>query len=562
MRRVRRYSSFFRTVTCILVIAMISISAPLAASDVDLSPRQDKGSAVNLGVQSMNGAFDPQIESTGKLAVILMEDFRQSGMDPEKFFNGSEPAKNYFSSRGGHIFRMFKDHTVEIKPGDEYKGPLSRIYVLPIYYDDSPHYAYLVQNKDGEWGADVHTPEEFSADCLQWMFFEPGVQELRARLAVEEGLFKTSLFFVDDSDAAVAAVKDFLKRCGIPAMAGQIDRLISEKRLLLCDRPAELYVDSILVTESADVNSRAASILREIFAMNSEDFDMFRGAFGEYLKDAENFALNATSPELMVYAATIDKNLSGAAGNEGNMRFSNEAYSYMFYVDDRTEDDAEEVLGDLKEALVKIAEYDMPVELRDKYELYKAWAMLERKPQRTSGNMILVDFKAIAEAPERVRELEEKLGITDNNRAGTKSEYAALFNAMPGIAQDNIIMKDFYSGLTEKGFNRGGVLPTDRVHPSGLLEFNVNFLKLLSKYKEDLGGENGRILDIEVGNEIVDELQISDPKVLGEIYTSILYAIAIHTIRGHFPKMLDGTVLFNPDEFIAQRVRGGRTTDM
>lgn len=558
MRLVRRYHYFSKVIAFNLVVAIVSFSIPMAALDGDLSPRPDKGKAVNLGVQSMSGAFDPQIESSGKLAVALMEDFSQSGMDPEKFFKGGQPAKNYFSYRGGHAYRMFKDHAVEITPGDENKGPLARVYVFPVYYDRSLNYAYLAQNKNGEWGAEVHTPEEFSADCLQWMFLEPGVPELKARLAVENGSFEASLFFVDDSDAAVAVAKDFLARCGIPAMAAQIDLLIRERRLLLSERPAELYMDAVLVTESADVNARAASILTEIFAMNSQDFDRLRGVFGEYLRSPQAFALGTASPELLVYAATVEKDLSGTAGNEGNMRFGKEAYSYMFYVDDRTEDDAGEVLGDLKEAMIKIAEYDMPVELREQYELYKAWSTLDRKPQRMRGNTMVVDFKAISEAPARIRELEEKLGITDATRDVKRAEYEALFMAMPGIAQDNITMKDFYRGFTEKGFSRGGLLPTDRVHPNGLMEFNVNFLKLLSKYKEDFLGENGRILDIEVGNEIIDELQISDPKVLGEIYTSILYAIAIHTIRGHFPRLGDGTVIFNPDEFIAQRERGGK----
>ncbi|MBD3379509.1 MAG: hypothetical protein GF408_03495 [Candidatus Omnitrophica bacterium] len=93
-------------------------------------------------------------------------------------------------------------------------------------------------------------------------------------------------------------------------------------------------------------------------------------------------------------------------------------------------------------------------------------------------------------------------------------------------------------------------LPTDLVSEYGEIKINENFVKLVHVMgKRGLKGNFGKIY------EYISEEERGFPS-MGEMYSSIIYALAIHTIRGHFPVSSSGKAIFVPDESLAQPERG------
>lgn len=111
---------------------------------------------------------------------------------------------------------------------------------------------------------------------------------------------------------------------------------------------------------------------------------------------------------------------------------------------------------------------------------------------------------------------------------------------MPGLDVDKIIITHISDAI----------IPTE-IHRDGYTFINDNFIKLM--YLQGLRGMKGP------SGEIFNIPELAEYDVpMGELYSSIIYCMAIHMIEGHHEYASDGSVVFNPDEILAQTKRGNK----
>ena len=131
--------------------------------------------------------------------------------------------------------------------------------------------------------------------------------------------------------------------------------------------------------------------------------------------------------------------------------------------------------------------------------------------------------------------------LNDHNAAVDRDEKEKKISAadMPGMNPDKIQVVRFLDRC---------LLPTDVVTGDGTIRLNENFVRLLFLMSmKGMRGKTGRIEDWP---------RTTQRRFLGELYASIIYSLALHTIRGHFPINEWGFALFDSNEATAQVERG------
>lgn len=234
------------------------------------------------------------------------------------------------------------------------------------------------------------------------------------------------------------------------------------------------------------------------------------------------------------------------------MRLDDSAYVKMFDIEGISDVHAKEVLEDFIDAIEEIVVYRFPDEQKTAYGLHKMAILMKDQVDAEK-------YEEAADTRNKIKGLEEKLGITDANREEITAKYETVFSSNPMLHRKNIVVADFYAckGKTTRGKQKACMFPTYRIHKTGLVEVNINYLKVLALHKRKLSGENGIIYDFIPGNEVFDIKELRNPVILGEMYKSIVYSTAIHIARGHWHRKANGMVEFQPDEYKAQMERGG-----
>jgi len=220
--------------------------------------------------------------------------------------------------------------------------------------------------------------------------------------------------------------------------------------------------------------------------------------------------------------------------NEGSIAFRDTAYQRIVSIEGVELTDCADVVRDIREAFRTVAEHDMPERLKPYYAMHR---MAERMKQHAARE----EFSKAAVVRDQLRAFAGSLGITsEEDLASTMARYQKTFGSMPGLAADGIEVCEFTAAI----------LPTDIVTRDGRIRINEKFVRLL--FQLELIGAKG-----EKGNIYKAPGNPSSP-LLGNLYTSLLYSIALHTIRGHFPYDREGRMVFRADELVAQGERGER----
>lgn len=109
---------------------------------------------------------------------------------------------------------------------------------------------------------------------------------------------------------------------------------------------------------------------------------------------------------------------------------------------------------------------------------------------------------------------------------------------MPGLNPEKIIVKHLSNAI----------IPTE-IHCEGYTFVNTNFIKLMHlQATRGMKGESGKIPNIP------DLAEYNLP--MGELYSSIIYSMAIHIIDGYYDYHEDGKIVFNPERERAHLKRG------
>lgn len=161
-------------------------------------------------------------------------------------------------------------------------------------------------------------------------------------------------------------------------------------------------------------------------------------------------------------------------------------------------------------------------------------------------DVALIEIEDCSETVDDIKRIFRKIAMHDMKkhneaiRNGEKKAIPMMPDAMPGFSPDKIKIERLSNTL----------LPTDITTGDGVIRINENFVKIMYVMGEwGLKKPFGKI-------PMYAENRLLHDDIIGEMYESIIYSLAIHTIRGHFPISDDGKAMFNSNEFTAQSERG------
>lgn len=432
--------------------------------------------------------------------------------NPNILFSKDAPANNLFAKlKSAKPVDVGFEDMESLKFEKELSDPtIKDVFIIPGSIDGKLCYAQIFYYEDGSIKSEAYLEEEFSMYCKELV--EEGkltaseAERLQKNLSSYKVNRNSKKRFIDSSDEGVQIAAEFLSKIGSVKIKAAFKEMALNKNLVLSREPA-FYADSIVVSEERDAAKRAESLLQGILARMGLYYGNFENAFSKFCEmykegAEESFDLNKVAPELIQLVYDAENSLG--ASNEGSIQFAFAAYNRMIDTSDIDIDseDCQRTIRDIKNIFRQVAEYE----------------------------------------------------IKKHNEAVARGEkkYTVDEDYMPGMDKSKIKIVPLSKGL----------LPTDIVVTEGIrgenssfrlfkeIRINENFVKVMTKLaKIGIKGPEG---------EIYGWAKLTNPRTyLGELYTSIIYAVAIHTIRGHFPIDENGYAMFSPDEFLAQPERGG-----
>jgi len=445
----------------------------------------------------MNFTRGEAVSCTGNLfANLRLEESREARKTIEVFFKGA------------------------VKLGDIVSHLGENNFIVPGQIDGKSYFAVVVCSSDGAVvSSTVYSEKEFDNYCDRLVIHNDvttkEVTALRERLAEAFANDDKKISFVEISDEAVRASVSFLEKLGAVNMSKTLRKKAEEKKIVLMAQPS-LIEGSIVVAEVRDEKLRAESILRVVLNENDVSAEMVSAAFEAFWglwqagKEDDFNAADFITEDFKLLVSALD----AEASNEGGINLSKEAYELVIGDRGIKPEEWEETVRDIRDIFKKIAEHDMPANFKPVYELY---CQME---EAVKGE----DF-------ERAAQLRNEI----NKRANEDHiDYLARIKSMPGIDPGKIIIEE----ISECH------VPTDVVTGDGTVRINDKFVKLMYWLKR----------------KKLDEVSLTDyfTNVESTLYTSILYSLAIHTLRGHLPVDSLGEIKFNKNEEKAQGERGRR----
>jgi len=418
---------------------------------------------------------------------------------------------------------------------------LESVFLIPGNVGGTPYFAQIFHYMDGREKTTIYTEEELEGYCKELVergeFEAPEAEELKVKLMGSSLSDAKSPRFVDLPDESVQAVLSFLEKAEAWNIKNAFLEKIKARKVIISGKPV-IFADSIVLREDKGVRKRALSILEGFLLDTEVPFNEVVEAFESFWAvlrkgQAGEFDMDQAYPRLKLMLREADRK-AGLASNEGGMRFTDEAYETIMDIRGIELSDCEETIQDIRDIFKKVAEHDMPEKLKRRYELYRWRNQLEKMVNDES-------FEDAASLRDRIKAREEELGIYDEkSRREDIKELRRIFGNIPGLDPGKIKIEHFLDSI----------LPTDIVAEDGVIRINENFIKLMHRLKiEGLKGARGEIVSYPI---------MAPPNPLAELYSSIIYSIAIHTIRGHFSVDDQGNVMFDPNESLAQGERGGK----
>ena len=537
MRGKRLIKRIFTFSSVLLIVLMLN----LTISPTYLALGSGEVTVFNLAPQAriFKPIIDMELSDRGMLEFVVMSAIKK---DPSLFIEDNRPTRNMFSrlAAGKTVEALFSNaEKLDLDIGSKFgEKNISAVYVVPCYVDKVPYYVQLLSYNDDSCKISMFSSKEFQGYMSELV--RDGFLPSDSAKKMLEGLESfaatdaTYASFIDSTDESVRSVEVFLELIGAAKISSSLKERVGAGDVILSKEPV-MFPGSILVGEDTDTQARALSILKSVLVDHGVDphaaEKAFSGFWGLWEQKNEGiFDIDEVDPNLKIMMREIESGIDDQASNEGGIEFRSKAYESTPDLEGYELEDCLETIRDIKMVFRKVAEHDMSDKLKPYYEMYKYNLQIERLVKEEA-------FEKAAMLRDRIRALEERLGINDENREETAAEYKGVFDSMPGINPNSIRIEDI-SRL---------ILPTDIVMPDGIVKINQNFVKLMYKIsRKGLKLDNGDII-----------LKTSEGEEdMGNLYYSILYALAIHTLRGHFPMDEDGMVNYNSDEYESQGERG------
>ncbi len=508
--RTRRYITLM---SLILVISFTNLS--MSPSYLSLGA----GSSVpcNLHPQIMSKPIlDEAILDKGMLGFIIMDEIAQK---PDILGSKGDSVYNLFSDLGPKTVRVFFSNMEELGldhvPATDQPN---KILVIPCSVEGRSYNAHILLYGDGQIKSAVYSLEEYDKICEELKGrLSPGAVARMLERPDSHGLQeKDAMYFIDATDESVRSVMAFLEKIGAESIKRNFQEIVKTRRLLLIGQPV-FVTGAIAVKEARDEKHRAQAILENILVREEITGEMFKEAFESFWQlwrknQADRFKLDEISPQLGLTIREIERRSEGASnegyvdseGQKGMIRFNDDAYKNMITMRGVEITDCQKTIADIKRIFHEIAVHEI------------------------GKHNESVDKLKIPEEEKAVRRLSEDA------------------KDIPGVDPDKIVVCKLSECL----------LPTDLVMVEGdkgykvfkEIRINENFVKMMHKLRfTGIKGDLGKIYA---------SSKTAEAELLGEIYSSIIYSLAIHTIRGHFPINEYGFTVFNPDEVLAQQERG------
>ncbi|MEA3490000.1 MAG: hypothetical protein U9R44_06665 [Candidatus Omnitrophota bacterium] len=371
------------------------------------------------------------------------------------------------------------------------KGAPESVRVIPCFMDNEPFYAYLVRYRDGQTRIGVNTGQGHEAYCGGLV--KDGRLSAKDFESLRNGLLleDSDIATVDISDGSVSLAGEFLERIGAERLKQELEAVVKGGKMIVT-KGAILVSGGMGMDSTRDELSRAWSIVEQLMLSAGEG--MSYSDIGRFREAFKAFRLNKGSFDLENFAPELKLLVLSLESGPGNQ--SNE--------------------GGLK--LLPCA-YERMIDISD----------VTMEDCENEG--IIADIRKVFE---EIAELE----IDDYNGGLVKQdvphmEWRIEPEDMPGYGS-RLLIKRLSNGL----------LPTAVSTEDGVVIVNENFVKVMYKLaKYGLKSFSGRII------------RRRGQQILGDIYWSILYSMAIHEIRGHY-KIEKGRVMLNTNEDFAQGERG------
>jgi len=515
--RTRRYITLM---SLILVVSFTNLS--MSPSYMSLG----SGSSVpcNLHPQIMSKPIlDEVILDKGMLGFIVMEEVRQN---PDILISGRDFAYNLFSDLGSKTVRIFFKNVEELQFDSmpESDQP-NKILVVPCSVEGRSYNAHILLYGDGQIKSAVYSLEEYDKICeeLKGRLSSGAVARMLEKLDSHGLQGKDAMYFIDATDESVRSVMAFLEKIGAESIKRRFQEIVESRKLLLIGQPV-FVAGAIAVKEAKDEKSRAQAILENMLIKEGIIETMFKGAFESFWglwkkNQTEKFRLDEIAPQLGLTIREIERKSEDVSnegypdnnGNRGIVQFNDTAYGRVSDVIDIELSDCTETIKDIKRIFREVALHEI------------------REHNDKGGHRLSEDD---ADVP----------GIDPR-----KIKICRLSNC---LLPTDLVMTEVTETEKGKGYR-------------AFKEIRINeyFVRVMQKLRKPLLEENlGKILLDESCKEkypsYVPVSVIAEREESAELYYSIIYALAIHTIRGHFPINEYGFVVFNPDEFLAQKERG------
>lgn len=396
--------------------------------------------------------------------------------------------------RSGNQVRIYYSESIRL-PLEDDRIRVSEI--VPCYLDDDLFFTHIIVYTDGSSKTNTIQANELT-DYIGRLSSEISeeLQTVVKRLGgYDESSVQDRSFTVAPVDDAVVFAERFFTDIGAQNIADEIIKMAEAGgvRLVPFGEPAG---DAITVAKVDDPKERAWSIVGGVVisrGYNPDDIeDVFNVYYESYSAGSASFSLGEVDKDGSIKRIIDKMDQSEAAMNDGAIEFSDKGYAYIW------KDVANADIKDCEPTIKDIKRIFREVALHD-MEKHNKEVLSEEK----TGNIM---------SPED----------------------------MPGFDGSKIVIEKLTNTLP----------PTDITTDDGVIRINENFVKLMHIIgREYLRAPFGRI-------PYYRDANLFPGKIIGEMYESIIYSLAIHTIRGHFPMGKDGYPFFSADEELAQSERG------
>ncbi|MBD3379510.1 MAG: hypothetical protein GF408_03500 [Candidatus Omnitrophica bacterium] len=533
--------------------------------------------ASNLSACSRFWEYDRRVFNSFELASIL--DY-QARKDAGFIAGPVRSVDDAFMTVNGKNIQILFSEKQELRPSRADGGVL---YTVPVVVDGVDKRLTIKMLEGRVYGTQLEESPGAETDEKYEVF-------PRGRDAGEK------LYRIGDADGGLFLARKFMREYGLRNLAAYLDRMVSEGRILGSFGNKEVFSgEEVLYSDlekgveerASDLFEDLVKIEREQEGLSGEDIAQLAGLFREFLSaEPEGSRGEEAAQDPGPGKRILLRRLDGAfASNEGGIRLADEAYTevtgFVLGVDIK---ECTEQKKDIVSIFRDVAMHDMEEHNRRYREGVENVNSLLKECERlredssgegdsTSVDMIrgisrktllslkdsgLNTVKDVLEAGfEKSERSAVRSGASREEKINSRTRSLLRIEGIGKGVYDPISreeMPGLKKGSIGFGYVSEGLVPTDKTwnltREDGRIVINDNFVKLMHVLSlMGLKSGKGNIKDY-------DSSRGGDEKC--SLYDSIIYSLAIHTLRGHHPVNEWGFAVFSPEEHIAQMQRGNR----